>query len=61
LSESINELAQTAAVYGKFIDGAYHDTGNPELYLQTVVDVALSDPALGPGFRRYLKRKLADV
>ncbi len=58
LSESINELAQIADVYGRFIAGTYHDTGNPELYLQSVVDVALDDPSLGPDFRSYLENRL---
>lgn len=56
VSDSVNELAQTDEVYGCFIEGDYHDTGSPELYLEALVDVALKDPELGDRFRDYLKR-----
>ena len=55
LSETISRFAQQTEVYGHFIDGHYHDTGTPELYLQAVVDVALHDAKLGPDFRKYLR------
>jgi UTP--glucose-1-phosphate uridylyltransferase len=58
LADSINELAQSGEVYGRFLDGTYHDTGNPELYLQSIVNVALDDPKLGENFRAFLKSKL---
>lgn len=56
--DTLNELAQQDEVYGCLIEGDYHDTGSPELYLETVVDVALKDPELGPRFRDYLKSLL---
>lgn len=55
IPDAINELAQRSPVYGRVIDGIYHDTGNPELYLQTIVQVALHDEKLGESFRSYLK------
>jgi UTP--glucose-1-phosphate uridylyltransferase len=58
ISDAVQELMQTDKVYGCFIEGSYHDTGSPEVYLQTVVDVALNDPKLGPGFREYLRHRL---
>ena len=58
ISDAVNELAQTSEVYGCFIEGDYHDTGSPELYLETVVDIALKDPKLGQQFRNYLERLL---
>lgn len=60
LPEAINHLAQTDEVYGRFIDGTFQDTGSPDLYLRTIVDVALQDPQLGPGLRAYLQQKLRD-
>lgn len=60
LADSINEYAQTNPVYGRFIEGKYHDTGIPENYLETVVDIALDDPHYGPDFRKYLHRRLAE-
>ena len=60
VSEAINRLAQTDTVYGRFIEGNYHDTGSPELYLRTLVDVAMADESLGEEFRAYLKQKIAD-
>ncbi len=53
--DSVNELAQNDEVYGCFIDGDYHDTGSPELYLETIVDIALKDPVLGERFKKYIK------
>lgn len=58
LSENISRLAERTDVYGRFIDGVYHDTGTPELYLQALVDVALDDKKLGAEFRTYLQKRL---
>lgn len=58
LAESINELAQTDAVYGQFIDGIWHDTGDQLKYLKAVVDVALESDKYGEAFATYLKNRL---
>lgn len=58
LAESINELAQTDAVYGQFIDGIWHDTGDQLKYLKAVVDVALESNKYGEAFAGYLKNRL---
>lgn len=58
LADSINDLAQTDKVYGCFIDGKWHDTGDQLKYLQTVVDLALDDPKYGDAFKDYLNSKL---
>lgn len=58
LIDSINNLAQIDEVYGRFIEGTYHDTGSPDLYIQTLIDVALADAQLGEGLRLYLEKKL---
>jgi len=58
LAESVNELAKKGKVYGKFIEGVYHDAGDKSRYLHAVVDHALCDPKLGPGFRKYLETRL---
>jgi UTP--glucose-1-phosphate uridylyltransferase len=60
LADALDTLAQRSELYGKVIDGVYHDTGNKEKYLEAIVDVALADPELGTKFRNYLGRKLAD-
>jgi UTP--glucose-1-phosphate uridylyltransferase len=59
LPEAINQLAQTDEVYGRFIDGTFQDTGSPELYLRTIIDVALQDPNLSEDLRAYLQQKLS--
>lgn len=59
LADSINELAQTDAVYGKMIDGVWHDTGNQLKYIQAVVDVALESDEYGAKLREYLTDRLA--
>lgn len=58
MPEAINRLAQQDTVYGKLIEGDYHDTGSPDLYVRSIVDVALSDDKLGPALREHLKQKL---
>jgi UTP--glucose-1-phosphate uridylyltransferase len=58
LLDAINQLAKQGKVYGRFIDGIYHDAGDKTRYLHAVVDHALSDPKLGPGFRDYLVNRL---
>lgn len=58
LADSINELAQNDQVYGKFIEGTWHDTGDQLKYLQAVVDVALSSDVYGEQFADYLKNRL---
>lgn len=58
LADSINELAQSDAVYGQFIDGIWHDTGDQLKYLKAVVDVALESKTYGNDFADYLKKRL---
>lgn len=59
LGDSIGELAATMPVYGQVIEGIWHDAGDKSRYLQAIVDHALVDPKLGPGFREYLTQRLA--
>jgi UTP--glucose-1-phosphate uridylyltransferase len=60
LSESINELAQSGGVVGKFIEGTWHDTGDQLKYLKAVVDTALANEKLGKDFEVYLRERLCD-
>lgn len=58
LADSINQLAQQDAVYGRFIDGVWHDTGDPLKYLMAVIDHALIDDRLSQPLRDYLAQRL---
>lgn len=58
LADSINELAQADAVYGKIIDGVWHDTGDQLKYIKAVLDVALSSSEYGNDLRQYLTERL---
>jgi UTP--glucose-1-phosphate uridylyltransferase len=58
LADSINELAQRDVVYGRIIDGVWHDTGNQLKYLKAVVDVALESEEYGEEFHDYLVDRL---
>lgn len=58
LADSINELAQADAVYGQFIEGVWHDTGDQLKYLKAVVDVALESDIYGEDFAAYLRKRL---
>lgn len=58
LADSINDLAQKDAVYGQFIDGIWHDTGDQLKYIKAVVDVALESDEYGTVFADYLRHRL---
>lgn len=58
LADSINELAQSDAVYGRIIDGVWHDTGDQLKYIKAVLDVALSSDIYGDELRAYLKERV---
>lgn len=58
LADSINELAQTDEVYGKFIEGIWHDTGDQLKYIKAVVDVALESETIGADLAAYLHERL---
>ncbi|MEI7818848.1 MAG: UTP--glucose-1-phosphate uridylyltransferase [bacterium] len=60
LSSAIDQLATMRPVYGKVIEGQWHDTGSKSSYLQAIVDVALEDKSVGPELRAYLEQKLKD-
>lgn len=59
LADSINELAQQDKVYGRFIDGIWHDTGDQLKYIIALVDVALASENYGDKFREYLNGRLS--
>ena len=58
LADSINELAQKDKVYGRFIEGTYHDTGNQLKYIIALLDVALASEENGEKLRAYLTERL---
>lgn len=58
LADSINELAQKDAVYGRLIDGVWHDTGDQFKYIKAVVDLALESESYGKELREFLKERI---
>lgn len=58
LADSINELAQQDKVYGRFVEGIWHDTGDQLKYIKAVVDVALESPEYGDKLAVYLSERL---
>jgi len=60
LSEAINRLAASDAVYCRNIEGVYHDTGDKLKYLQALTDTGLVHPKIGPKFRQYLEKRLKE-
>ena len=58
MASAIDALSRADEVYGKLIEGTYHDTGSPELYLRTVLDIALQDPKQRDELKVYLRDKL---
>ena len=55
LTDGIAALMREEAVYAYRFDGKRYDCGSKLGYLQATVEYALSHPALGKEFRRYLK------
>ena len=58
LSDSLNELADEGDVFGYFIDGVWHDTGDQLKYIKAVVDLALESEEYGQELTQYLKERL---
>ncbi len=58
LADSLNELAQEGEVFGCFIEGIWHDTGDKLKYIKAVIDLALVDEELGPELKIYLQERL---
>lgn len=58
MAQAINDLSLSDEVFGLVIKGTYHDTGSPELYMQTLVEIALEDDKYGEGFKEFLRSKL---
>ena len=58
ITDGVEELADEEDVYGLVIKGEYHDTGNPEAYLKTLIDLSLEHDKLGDTLREYLRGKL---
>jgi UTP--glucose-1-phosphate uridylyltransferase len=54
LTDAIAALIADQAVYGVTFQGGRYDTGTVPAYLQTIVELALDRPDLGPDFRRFL-------
>lgn len=60
LAESLNDLAADSDVYGYFIDGVWHDTGDQFKYIQAVIDLALESEEYGQELTEYLRTRLSD-
>ena len=59
LVDSINALAKNGEIYGQFIDGVWHDTGDQLKYIQAVIDMALESDEYGAELTEYLKQRLS--
>jgi UTP--glucose-1-phosphate uridylyltransferase len=58
LTDALRAQAHRAPFHGLVSDVARHDTGHPLGWLCAVVDVGLSHPEVGPGFRAWLAGRL---
>ncbi len=55
LTDGIASLLRREKVFAYRYEGTRYDCGSKEGFLQANVELALEHPALGPGFRDYLK------
>ena len=60
LTDALRVMARNGSVYAYDFTGKRYDTGNKLGYLKATVEFALRRPDLGPQFREYLKKLLAD-
>jgi UTP--glucose-1-phosphate uridylyltransferase len=54
LTDAIQELARTKAVYARKIEGKWHTVGDPLSHLKTTIEFALKRKKIGPELRTYL-------
>lgn len=54
LTDAIAALIADQAVYGVTFSGGRYDTGTVPAYLETIVELALDRPDLGPEFGRFI-------
>jgi UTP--glucose-1-phosphate uridylyltransferase len=59
LIDGLNDLAKQGEVYGNFIDGIWHDTGDQLKYIQAVIDLALVSDEYGNELRAFLESRLS--
>lgn len=59
IADSLEELAKEGEIYGLFIDGVWHDTGDQLKYIKAVVDLALESDEYGQELTDYLKARLS--
>lgn len=59
LADSINDLAENGEIYGRFIDGVWHDTGDQLKYIKAVIDLALESDEYGAELTDFLKQRLS--
>jgi len=57
--QGIMWLMQNDEIYGRAIDGIWHDTGDPFKYIQALVDETLVSPKYGKEFEKYLHDRLS--
>jgi len=58
IADSLEELAVKGELYGLFIDGVWHDTGDQLKYIKAVVDLALESEEYGAELTEFLKQRL---
>ncbi|HJM04160.1 MAG TPA: sugar phosphate nucleotidyltransferase [Candidatus Saccharimonadaceae bacterium] len=58
LPDSLNQLAASGEVYGQFIEGVWHDTGDQLKYIKAVIDLALESDVYGDQLRDFLRKRL---
>jgi UTP--glucose-1-phosphate uridylyltransferase len=59
IADSLDELAHTGELYGCFIDGVWHDTGDQIKYIKAVIDLALESDEYGVELSDYLRNRLS--
>ncbi len=55
---AVNVLAAAGKVVAVRVQATRYDTGTPEAYLRTVIDLALDDPTMGADLRAWLRTRL---
>jgi UTP--glucose-1-phosphate uridylyltransferase len=55
--DALNGLAAAGKLVATVVTAAHYDTGSPEGYLKTMVEVGLAHPETGEAFAEWLRER----
>lgn len=59
IADNLEDLAKNGELYGYFVDGVWHDTGDQFLYIKAVIDLALENQKYSGQLKQYLRSRIS--